>query len=98
MLDLVWVHFVFKLSCGSRSDLVVPYKSVTSHFVCPCLVVKDCSLKCAFYNCVAVDFVNFMWEEEEKEEEEDEEEDDDDDKEVAEEEEEEGPLSSSFAC
>jgi hypothetical protein len=64
-------------SCCSPS---FPYKSVTSHFVCPCLVVKDCSLKCAFYNCVAVDFVNFMWEEEG---------DDDDDKEVAEEEEEE---------
>ncbi len=56
--------------------------------------MKDCSLKCAFYNCAAVDFVNFMWEEEEDDD------DYDDDKEVAEEEEEEeeGPLSSSFAC
>ncbi len=55
-------------------------------------------LECAFYNCVAVDFVNFIWEEEEEEEEDDddkevaEEEDDDDDKEAAEEEEEEEPI------
>lgn len=64
MLDLVWVHFLFKLSCGSRSDLVVPHllnTKVLLHILSVHVwFVKDCSLKCAFYNCVAVNFVNFM--------------------------------------